>query len=92
MSQEIEFKIEQEKQRAKRAQQAMDVYLGEFIESRKEAIYQAFLACDPRQTDELTRLKFAHAAITDMEIAIQSDIDTGTKLVPKKLTDEVLND
>jgi hypothetical protein len=84
---DLKGKILEDKARAKRAQQALDLFMSDFIEERKAAVYDAFLVCHPANTDELTRLKFAHAAIVDLELAIQSVIDSGTKLLPKEPED-----
>jgi hypothetical protein len=75
---------EYEKDRARRASIAMDAYMDEFLKSREEEIYRAFTVCPPYKTEELQRLKFAHAAVTDIRVAIEQDIITGTILQPKE--------
>jgi hypothetical protein len=84
---DLKGKILEDKARARRAQEALDLFLADFIAARKATIYDAFLAVHPTNTEELTRLKFAHAAVADLELEVQSVIDSGTKLLPPEPDD-----
>lgn len=66
---------------ARRAQIAKDMWLGAYLKQRKQQIFDAWQACLP-DNQELTHLKWAQMAISDIERALESDIETGTKLVP----------
>lgn len=76
--------IAEAREKARKAQIAKDVWLGAYIRQRKQEIFDAWQACLP-DNQELTHLKWAQMAISDIERALESDIETGTLLVP---TDE----
>ena len=75
-----------ERKRARHAQDALDNYLGSYLDEQIAAVIAAFYAAAPTDTDTLTRLKYHLDALTALDIAIHQDIVTGTILQQEENT------
>lgn len=70
-------KLSIEVQRARRAEQAYNLYVREHIDNVVKNVYESIEACSISDTDTLLTLKGLLTAIRSLERSVLNDIDTG---------------
>jgi reverse gyrase len=70
-------KIEEEIKLGKQAQQAYDLYLKRFIAEKQEDIFKAFIQVSISEPEKVLELKRLQMALSALETALLSDIETG---------------
>ena len=85
MNIEQEARLQSEVELGRRAQQASDLYIEDFIKRLERELYESFISCT-LDVDQLVRIKQLSMVIEDMKKRVLSDIDGG-KVALKQLSE-----
>lgn len=87
MNSDQQARLERDIELGKRAQQAYDSYLENFIKRLEQELYDSFISCG-LDIDQLVHIKQLNMVIEDMKKRVLSDIDGG-KVALKQISEAI---